>query len=127
MNKQYIKAVLEVIAEGKSPDTVIEGLVKTLKAKGHMRLYASVLRGVLRILETQKSKSGAIVTVVDEKAITKYSKAIKHSLSQLSAETDPEIKIDNTIIGGFTTEFNNVLIDNSYKAQLVALYRKLSK
>lgn len=126
MNKQYIQAVLEMIAEGKSPDAIIDGLVKTLEAKGHMRLYASVLRGVLRILETETNSNVAIVTVVDEKAAVKYADAIKQSLSTLSADSKPETKVDPTIIGGYTVEFNDVLIDKSHKAQLVSLYRKLT-
>ncbi len=127
MKKQYIQAALEMIASGKAPEAVLAGLAKTLEAKGHMRLHASVLQGVLRILETQKTKTTAIVTIASEKAGVEHAKAIKEALSELSTEFVPETKIDETIIGGFTAEFNNVLIDKSYKAQLVSLYRKLAK
>ena len=127
MKKDYIKAVLEMMAEGVAPEAVLTGLGKTLEAKGHTRLHASVLRGVLRVLETQKTKTVATVTVANKEALSSHTSAIKSALVALDAGDTYETKIDGTIIGGFAAEFNNVLIDNSYKAKLVALYRKLAK
>ena len=42
MKENYIKAALELINSGSSPENVIEGLKNTLKNNGHSQLLASV-------------------------------------------------------------------------------------
>lgn len=127
MQKHYIQAVLELINAGKTPNEVLAGLHAVLKAKGHMRLHASVLRGVLRILASQKATLSAVVTVQKESDIATHKKAIESALAEISASKEFSTNIDSTIVGGFIAQFNNVVYDASYKSKLIALYRKVAK
>lgn len=127
MKNHYIQAVLEMMHAGKSPDAVILGLKNALTAKGHMRLYSSVLKGVLRVVETKKDISGAVVTVATAGAVEAYTARIQESLTVLGAEGDFVTKIDPTIIGGVIVKSNNTVIDSSYKTALTNLYRATTK
>lgn len=126
MKDNYIKATLESLEAGLTPDRVIKGLKKTLQDKGHSQLLASVLRGVDRILSAQKTNLVKVVTATKEDQ-EKLQAEIKNALKQLDAGTDSiSHAIDDTLIGGFVVEASGRRLDQSYKASLVKLYRSLT-
>lgn len=124
MKADYIKAVLELLKSGKDAQSVIKGLEKTLKAKGHERLLGAILRGVLR--ESAKNYAKATLTLAKVEDQEKLTEDIKEALTKLKVE-DYETVMDETITGGFIAEFNHERIDHSYKTKLVKLYRSLTK
>lgn len=126
MNKHYIKAVLEMIKAGKTPDEILVGLAKVLKDKGHERLKASVLRGVLRILEADSDRLSSVVVVAKAADTARYEAAIKTALAQLTTDSNYTVVEDDTLIGGFIAKANNTTYDASYKTKLVKLYRNLT-
>jgi len=125
MKNQYINAILQMLKEGKDLDVVLGGLKKTLKKKGHQELHSSVLAGVLRVIEA-KSIDESIVIVGSKESYEKQATAIAAALKNLKSTSEPKIKIDETIIGGFIAEANNIRHDASYKTKLVNLYRSLT-
>lgn len=125
MKQQYINALLQMLKEGKDPTKILNGFKTTLKNRGHEALEASVLRGVLRVIEA-KSIDGAVVTVASAESYEKQAAAIAAALTDLGTTSDPAVKVDETIIGGFVAEANNVRHDASYKSKLVNLYRSLT-
>ena len=127
MKNHYIQAVLEMIDSGSDIQSVLKGLSVSLEKKGHTRLHAAVLRGVVRILSSKITSTGAIVTIADKDLLKGHKEAITSALSTLSAGKDYQTIIDPTIIGGVIVEYNNTIIDTSYKTQLVKLYRTLTK
>ena len=108
-------------------EAVFEGLQKSMQKKGHMRLYASVLRGVLRILETKKDVAIATVVVANSADVQKYADTIKATLTSIEAGEDFSTEIDETIIGGVIVKANNTIVDQSYKTALTNLYRLTTK
>ena len=126
MKDTYVTAVLEMIAEGVNPEVVLSGLQTSLKEHGHDRLYATVLRGVLRVLSAGSAET-ALVTVAAENDVEKHQAAINASLKDLATDAVPTIAIDESLIGGYVAEANNQRIDASYKTKLVSLYRNLTK
>jgi F0F1-type ATP synthase delta subunit len=127
MKNHYIQATIEMIQSGTAVEAVFAGLQKTMQAKGHMRLYASVLRGVLRILETKKDVAVATVVVASDADVQKYADIIKSTLTSLEAGEDFSTEIDETIIGGVIVKNNNTIVDRSYKTALTNLYRATTK
>lgn len=127
MKKHYIQAVLDMIKEGNEPDKVISGLAALLKAKGHESLFGSVLRGVLRVLEAESDRNGAVVAVANKADAQKQVDAIKAALKGMGAVDDYTVTEDNTLIGGFIAEVNNSRHDASYKTALIKLYRQITK
>ena len=126
MKQNYITAVLDHLNNGVEAEVVLSGLKRTLTKHGHKTLYASVLKGVLRVLEAN-STSGTTVTVLSEADFNKQKAVIETALNQLQAAESPTIVEDSSIVGGFVAEANNRRIDQSYKTRLVALYRQVTK
>lgn len=126
MRDNYITAVLDELRAGKDPDAILQGLKKVLKEKGHTQLYPSVLRGVMRVLESHGTTDARVVTK-DATAYEKQQAAITAALAELGAVGTPEVHFDETIIGGFIAEASGKQLDKSYKTKLVSLYRNLTK
>lgn len=127
MKNHYIQAVLEMLAAGHEPDQVISGLKNLLHARGHQSLFASVLTGVLRVIEAESDRAGAVVTVAKGSDHEKQAESIKKALLAMGGGDSYQVKEDDTIIGGFIAEVNNTRYDASYKSALVGLYRNLTK
>jgi len=127
MKNHYIQATIEMIQSETAVEAVFEGLQKSMQKKGHMRLYASVLRGVLRILETKKDVAIATVVVANSADVQKYADTIKATLTSIEAGEDFSTEIDETIIGGVIVKANNTIVDQSYKTALTNLYRLTTK
>ncbi len=126
MKNHYIQATVELIQSGTDVDKVLSGLKSSLKKNGHMKLYASVLRGVLRVLETHKNNSQAQVIVAKDTDLQKYADTIKETLTKIGSKEDFSTKIDDTIIGGIIIKSNNTVVDKSYKTTLTNLYRSIT-
>ena len=126
MKETYITAVLELFEKGQESSQVLEGLKQTLKKRGHERLYASVLRGVERVLEAGGTETSRVI-VASSAAYEKQKAAIEAALQSLGADGAPEVIVDETIVGGFIAEANDTQLDKSYKTKLVSLYRNLTK
>lgn len=126
MKQNYITAVLEKIQNGDEPADIFSGLKKTLKKHGHERLYASILSGVARVLESSSTDT-TVITVANTEAYTKQKNAIEKALKDLNTTTEPKVVFDEKIVGGFVAEANNMRLDKSYKTKLVTLYRSLTK
>lgn len=107
-------------------EEVIEKLKAVLVAHGHERLLPSILRGVAKQLE-HRAPSAVIVTLRDagEAEYEKYKDLIAASGLQYD-ERDVTIEADPTMIGGFTLTVEDRMIDNSYKNQLLTLYRNIT-
>ena len=127
MKNHYITATLELIYTGKDINEVLEGLKKAQAARGHDRLFVPVLRGVLRTLSSEKAGQDALVVVSAETDYQTQVEAIKTALSDLGATSEPVVKVDPTLVGGFVAEANYQQINASYKQKLVTLYRSLTK
>lgn len=127
MKKQYITAVLEILGTGKDISDVLSGLQKTLESRGHMSIYASVLRGVLVQLSSATTSATAVVTVSDSDQLATQKEYINSALTTLGASDDFETVIDPTIIGGTVVSYKNVILDQSYKTTLTNLYRSITQ
>lgn len=125
MKQEYIRAILQMLKEGRDLEVILHGLVRTLKSRGHQKLQASILAGVLRVIEA-KSIDESVVTIASKASYAAQAAAIAAALKDLEANKEPVVKTDPTIIGGFIVEANNTRHDASYKTKLVNLYRSLT-
>lgn len=127
MKKEYTQAVLEMVEIGAKPDTVLSGLSTTMHKRGHIKLYASVLQSILRILEARPAQKVPTVSVAKESDLTAYKNTIAETLTSMGVTESPTIHIDDTLIGGFTVEHDSKRIDQSHKGKLISLYRNIAK
>lgn len=127
MKKHYIQAVLEMIRTGQTPEVIISGLKAVLAQKGHQSLFAPVLLGVLRVLESETERLLPSIVVAKESDIEKHQVAIKTALAAIGTDEEYVVTVDDTIIGGFIASVGNTVHDQSYKTKLVDLYRNIAK
>jgi len=129
MKAQYITAVVELLgsdANVSHTEDMITKLKTVLKAHGHERLLPSILRGVAKQLE--HAASSAVIVTLREASETEYEK-YKELIAATGLpydEDDVTIEVDPTMIGGFTLTVDDRMIDNSYKNQLLTLYRNIT-
>lgn len=127
MKELYIDAVLQMIKEGKEISVILGGLRKIMEQKGHTSLFAPVLRGVMRSLQTEKT-TGTMVYIAKEADREKLATHIAAALAAINAENDePTYVVDETLIGGVLAKRNSTVIDRSYKTALINLYRSVTK
>lgn len=126
MKQHYVRAVLTLIHTGTDVASVLSGLTRTLQARGHERLYRSVLMAVLRELTAKRDMT--TVVVANERDVAAAQTAIAATLSVLGAPADvtPVVRIDETLIGGIMVEHDARRLDRSYKHRLLTIYRSLT-
>lgn len=127
MKKQYVKAVAELLLQGKDVEVVLGNLQKSLATKGMSQLYAGILHGVLVQLQAQQKSGAAQVTVAKAQDAQAFEDAITQALHALGTDLDEATVVeDKTLIGGYVASFNGKRLNNSYKEKLVSLYRSIT-
>ena len=97
--------------------------------KQHNKLLGSVLLEILRVLESKKSSTEAVVAVAHAADATTLKTAIENALTSLGVAKDTPVKevVDETLIGGFVATYNHKEHDASYNKSLKSLYESIVK
>jgi F0F1-type ATP synthase delta subunit len=125
MKQAYITAIVDSLLTTKDVEVVLKNATALLSKKGHTRLWPAVLRGVVRELEKRTAEATPHVAVAKESVL--QSEALKQALASLGAIGVPKTVVDSSLIGGFLVQYQDRLIDASYKRALTDLYRKVTK
>ncbi len=126
MKQAYITALTEALLDTKDVDGALESTHALLTKKGHVRLWSSVLKGVIVALEKKETEDTPRIIVAKESA--KDSEALKAALLKLSIQNQPDtVEVDSSLIGGFVVQYKDKMVDASYKRALIDLYRKVTK
>ena len=123
--KTYAQAIIELLKESAHPKRVLAGLDATLMRRGHGMLKRQILTIVYRTLEARKSSDGVRLAVVKEGDEKRHAKAIAAICEALNLENPTEVRVDDTLIGGFVLSTENTRIDRSHKRTLYNLYRSI--
>ena len=128
MKKHYIKAIVQLILQGRDVDAVLSNLDRVLSESGHESLKSSVLKGVVTELEARLKTNASSITVATDSAVTSQKDEISQALKKLGGSFDEAVvTIDPTLIGGYIVSHNATQINNSHKEKLVSLYRSITK
>lgn len=128
MKKHYIKAVVQLLLQGKDVAVVLENLSRVLKEKGHQQLHVQILQGVAVQLNQQQKNIASVITVANKEDAERQKEAIEAALRALGGSSaDAVIAVDKTLIGGFVATYRGKSSDHSYKEKLVSLYRSITK
>ena len=126
MKQAYITALTEALLNTKDIDGALSSTHALLIKKGHVRLWPSVLKGVVAALEKKEVDDTPRVIVAKESA--KSSEALQKALAALAVTNKPEkMEVDSSLIGGFVVQYKDKMVDGSYKRALIDLYRKVTK
>ncbi len=125
MKRHYTEALLAAIRAGVAIDVALDNFRASLIQRHHEKLYIPVLRAALRRLAHEAVHAGA--TVVVARAADAGLPSVAQSLSALGAQEQPQVIVDETIIGGAVVSYKHRSIDGSYKAALTKLYQAITK
>jgi F0F1-type ATP synthase delta subunit len=126
MKQAYITALTSSLLATKDIEGVLKSTEALLKEKGHLRLWPSVLKGVVRALQKYEEDKTPQVTIASESSLDVV--ALKAALKELSLDTEVTRRtVDPTLIGGFIIQHQDKMLDKSYKRALVEIYHQVTK
>lgn len=127
IKQQYIDAVTELLQNGSEVKTVLDGLTRILKAKGHTSLHEQILVGVQKKLEDTGTESISHIAVAKEGDVEALKTKIEATLQEIGGNIKTAtIATDTTLIGGYTATHQGKHIDASHKNKLIKLYRTIT-
>ena len=123
MEETYAQALWQMIEAGMQPKKAVHALVESVQAHGRDALLPRIARAFGRIAERQMRKNALIISVAHEKDANKAKRQAKEMLEEAGVDPkDIEVRIDDTLIGGWHLEGRGTLIDNSFKKSLLDMY-----
>ncbi len=116
----YAKAMMSLSSkEGQDADSIVKGLVSSLKARGALALLPKVLSAYTNLVAQRSSEESTV-------AVARSTDA-KGAIELSGAPKDAKVIVDERLIGGYRLEKGGKLIDNTFKAKLLQIYRNATK
>jgi len=109
----------------KDTEGCVSNLVEILKKRGHTMLLPEIVSAFRKIEATHVSKKPTLVVAKDGDGSI-YKEATEHYREEFSIKGEVEIKVDDTLVGGYVLRTVDKTIDNSYKRSLLDLYRLIT-
>lgn len=119
----YAQALWKALEGGIEPKRAVKALVRELEAAGRPRLLSRIGKVFARIAERELRKNRVTLTLARKADEAKGKHAVREILKELSAK-DIDVRIDENIIGGWRLEGKGMLVDESFKKQLLSIYNR---
>jgi F0F1-type ATP synthase delta subunit len=111
-----------------TPKKAVEGLLGSLKRTGRLALMPRVARAFARIAARNGARDAVVLSIARETDERSAKRAVKAVLDELGvAANELEVKIDDSLIGGWRLEGRERLMDASWKKHLVSLYNRATQ
>ena len=131
METAYAQALWRMVTDGKTPHAAVEALRTLLTREGREALLPRIARAFERLAEREMHKTDMILTVArekDERAAKKEAQEMLYRTGLLSAgggsSFGGKTRVDDTLVGGWRLEGRGMLVDASYKTQLLDMYNR---
>lgn len=122
--KDYVEATYSILHTNADTETVLASLSTYLRKRGLLKLYPSILRGLIdKSVRKEKNLTPKLV-VAREKDIARHKAEIE---SLLPPHSTPKTIIDPTLIGGFIIKTKDTYTDQSHKTKLLHTYHRVIK
>ena len=124
--KYYAKALNDLLSD-KAPEKQEEVLARffaVVRERGHRKLMRAIVREYERMQKLGSVKQHARVLVARESDKSRFEKDIAAALERVGAK-ESRIEVDDRVIGGYRIESNEIVVDATYRRQLLELYRAL--
>jgi F0F1-type ATP synthase delta subunit len=123
MEQAYAQALWQMIEKGTQPKKALHMLVESLKVRGREALLPRIARAFERLAAREMKKNAVVMSVAHEKDASKAKREVKGLLEEIGADSkDIEIKLDESLIGGWRFEGRGTLVDTSFKKSLLEMY-----
>lgn len=125
MEQAYAQALWKMVEGGMQPSKAVSALAEVLTQHGRLALMPRIGKAFTRIAARNAQKRTIVLSVAREKD----ERAAKHAAAEVLAQLEKgkeeiEVKIDDSLIGGWRLEGSELLVDRSYKTRLLDLFSK---
>jgi len=117
---EYAQALYNSLRVSKNKSETVDEFISILRNHGKMKALPTILKEIERLYAKEYSKEPILYIAKKEYEATAL-KLLKEKIS-----TDPIVKVNDFLIGGWRFVGANMLIDNSYKAALLKLYKQIT-
>ncbi len=114
MEQAYAQALYELIQKGDKPKDAVTKIHSALVRRGRSALMPAVGKAFERLAQREAMKNRSVLLVARKSDEAKARKE--------SGAADAELKIDETLIGGWKLFDKGELIDESWKSALLSIY-----
>lgn len=125
MESAYAQALWQVVEKGTAPAKAIGALREMLERQGREKLLPKIARAFARIYERERLRHGLVLYVAREGDARSAADAAARAVQEMRvAATEFDVRIDDSLIGGWRLEGGGVLVDKSYRKQLLDMYNR---
>lgn len=125
MEKSYAQALWYVVEKGTAPAEAVHALREALVRSGREALMPRIAKAFAILAQRESEKKDVVLMVAregDERAAHKDAKRV---LAELGMDVqDLKTRVDDSLIGGWRLEGSEMLVDQSYKSELLSMYNR---
>lgn len=125
MEHTYAKALWKMVEGGMTPKQGVATLHAYLTGRGRASLLPRIGRALARIASRERAKNTIVLSVARDKDVASAKRASANFLKELGAAPDDlEVRVDESLIGGWRLLGREQLLDASFKKSLLSIYNR---
>jgi F0F1-type ATP synthase delta subunit len=122
MEHSYAQALYQAIAGGTDAKKAVHALAERLMREGRITLMSRIAKAFVRVAEREGAKSRTQLYV----ARTQDAHRAQEAAQKFAAVEKHDVRVDETLIGGWRLEHKDTLVDASYKKHLLEIFNKVT-
>ena len=127
MEEAYAQALWKMVEEGMKPKEAVASIHASLVSRGREALLPRIAHAFARLAAKKRQATGVTLTVAREKDARKAEHAAQELLQELEIRTsDVTFAVDDSLIGGWRLEGKEMLVDASFKRDLLDMYKAIT-
>lgn len=128
MPHQYAHALWRSVERGMAPKKAVEALRTILQDSGKTALLPRIARELSRLAQERERKQTIVLSIAKDSDERTALAEVSELLEAVGADkSDIETRVDESLIGGWRFEGREMLVDASYKKQLLSMYNAATK
>ncbi|MBI4079859.1 F0F1 ATP synthase subunit delta [Candidatus Kaiserbacteria bacterium] len=128
MEHTYAEALWKLIEDGEQPKKAVAKLKVYLEARGRVNLLPKIARAFARIAARERARSAVMISVARQKDVAKAEREARAILTELGATAaDLDVRLDDSLVGGWRLEGRERLVDASFKKSLLSIYNRATQ
>lgn len=124
MEHAYATALWKLVEGGMEHRKAVAAIRERLTAEGRERLLPRVARAFERLALRDAKKNDLVLSVAHAKEEVKAKREAHEALRAMGVSADLKTQVDDSLVGGWRLEGRDILIDHSYKKQLLDIYNR---
>jgi F0F1-type ATP synthase delta subunit len=125
MEQAYAQALWSITTKGASAKDAIASLRALLEREGRSTLLLRIGKALQRIAAREERRQSLTLSVASEKDAKGARAKAEAVLKEMGVDSEGlKTQVDDTLIGGWRLEGREVLIDASYKQDLLDIYNR---